>query len=409
MTTASIATSLPKEGTRRRKIAIFEPYVFKTVYGNARYLSMYFKFIDRGRFAPFLISPVECDYLETLGARGEQWRVVPGPCPLNEFGGKTLTDGPLATAYMLLCLLWYTLRLSLCFVRERVDFVQCHSIRALLTAGFAAKLTRRPLIWYINTELQNPRLDRLCLMLADHILFQGETNLHRCYPDLVDKHRHKIGVAANGVDLDDIAEAEHRDHASLIRELDIDQGKTNILFMGQVQRTKGLDELITAMSRIQNEFPDTALYIVGDHCIDANIDYRGELEETIRNNGLMNVTFTGWRGDAYDIISVMDIFVLPSHSEGVPHTVLEAMALGKPILTTEVGSVADIVDNENTGLMVPAKNSEALVVALRRLVGDHALRDRLARQGREAVYRNHSIKKGIQGFERVYLSLCQRA
>jgi len=190
----------------------------------------------------------------------------------------------------------------------------------------------------------------------------------------------------NGVDLDDIAEAEKRDHASLIRELDIDRGKTNIVFVGQVMRAKGLDELIAAMARVQEEFPDTALYIVGDHCIDAHIGYRAELDEAIRNCCLMNVTFTGWRSDACDIVSVMDIFVLPSHSEGVPHTVLEAMALGKPILATEVGSVADIVDDENTGLMVPAKDTEALAVALRRLVGDLSLRDRLGRRGREAVF-----------------------
>ncbi len=408
MTTARIASPAlsTKKSKRRRKIAIFEPYVFDTLYGNARYISMYFKFIDKARFHPLLISPVECDYLETLGTRDEQWRVIPGLGPLNEFGGKTLAGGPVDKAVTLLCLLWYTLRLAICFIRERVDIVQCHHIRALLTAGFAAKLTRRPLIWYVKGELQNPKLDRFCFMLADRILFQGETNLRRRYSDLIEKYRHKLGILENGVDLDDIAGAEKRDHGSLIRELDIDRCKTNIVFVGQVMRAKGLDELIAAMSQVQKEYRDTALYVVGDHCIDAHIHYRAELDDAIRKYGLMNVTFTGWRSDAHDIISVMDIFVLPSHSEGVPQTVMEAMAFGKPVLTTEVGSIADIVNDEETGLLVPAKNSEALAAALRRLVGDLSLRDRLGKQGREAVYQNQSIKKGIQGFERLYQSLC---
>lgn len=93
MTTASIASADFQKGARRPKVAIYEPYVFNTVYGNARYTSMYFKFIDKTQFSPILISPVECEFLETLGKRGEEWQVVPGPGPLNEFGGKTLTNG----------------------------------------------------------------------------------------------------------------------------------------------------------------------------------------------------------------------------------------------------------------------------------------------------------------------------
>ncbi len=93
MTTASIASAEFQKGARRPKVAIYEPYVFNTVYGNAHYTSMYFKFIDKTQFSPILISPVECEFLETLGKRVEEWQVVPGPGPLNEFGGKTLTNG----------------------------------------------------------------------------------------------------------------------------------------------------------------------------------------------------------------------------------------------------------------------------------------------------------------------------
>ncbi len=72
MKTASIDLNIPLHDVRRQKIAIFEPYVFNKVYGNARYISMYFKFIDRVQFDPILISPIECEYLETLGNRDGQ-------------------------------------------------------------------------------------------------------------------------------------------------------------------------------------------------------------------------------------------------------------------------------------------------------------------------------------------------
>lgn len=405
MTTDSIAVTKVEKGAKRLKIAMYEPYVFDNLYGNARYAAMYYRFIDKTQFNPVLISPIESASLDVFGKRDEDWAVVPGPKRLVEFGGKTLAAGPISKAYTLMCVFWYTIRLGFYFLRENVDIVQCHHVRAMLTAGFAAKLLGRPLVWYIKGELEHPRLDRICFMLADRVLFQGETNMRRRYPDLVEKYRHKIGISENGVDLDEMAEAENRNHDALKRELEIDPDKTNIVFVGQVVRTKGLDELVEAMAEVQTKFPDTALYIVGDHCAEVHMDYRHELEDAIRRHGLKNVRLTGWRGDAYDIISIMDIFVLPSHAEGVPHTIIEAMALGTPVLTTDVGSIADIVDHENTGLMAPAKDSKALARSLSRLVADPDLRDRMVQNGREAVRRNWSIRDGIKGFEKLYQTL----
>lgn len=82
------------------------------------------------------------------------------------------------------------------------------------------------------------------------------------------------------------------------------------------------------------------------------------------------------------------------------------MITWKPWAEKEVGSIADVVENEKTGLLVRAKDAGALTVALGRLVGDMALSDRLAKQGRASVFQNCSIRQGIQGFERLYQNLC---
>ena len=167
-------------------------------------------------------------------------------------------------------------------------------------------------------------------------------------------------------------------------------------------RAKGLDELIEAMARVQKESPGTALYVIGDHCIEEYRDYRREIDSAIENLGVRNVTFTGWRKDAHEIVSLMDVFVLPSHAEGVPKSVIEAMALGKPVLTTTVGSVSDLVKNEETGILVPAKDVDALASQLGRLVRDPELRERLGNAAKAYARGNCSIQGNIRGLERLY-------
>lgn len=388
--------------TRRRKVAIFEPYIFDNVYGNTRYIATIFKFIDRRQVDLVLISPVEGRFLKEIDAHGGEWRIMPAPGPLNRYGGSILADGIVAKVATLAAHFWYTLRLAVAFFRDGVDIVQCHDIRAILTAGLAAKIAGCRLIWYVKGELENSLLDRISFRLADQILFQGEANLKRKYPDLVAKFRHKISILRNGIDLEEIAAADKRGRDELARQLELKEDRVNIVFVGRVMRAKGLDELIEAMAKVQMTDPDTALYIVGHHGIDEYRDYRHEIDATIERLGVRNVIFTGWRKDAHEIISLMDVFVLPSHAEGVPKSVIEAMALGKPVLTTTVGSVSDLVINEETGILVPAKDADALALQLGRLVRDRDLRERLGKAARAYAGENCSIQGNIRGLERLY-------
>jgi glycosyltransferase involved in cell wall biosynthesis len=391
---------------RRPRIAFFAPYIFDTVYGNTRYLGTIFKFMDRSRAEPILVAQADGGFLREIKALGGQCDILPAPAPLNRFGGAILAGGIAAKAVSVACLAWYTMRIARRFLAQRIDIVQCHDLRAVLTAGFAAKILRRPVIWYIKGELDNPLLDRIGFAISNRILFQGEANMRRRYPDLIRKYRHKISVLPNGIDLDETTSAEGRDQSALKRELGLDDGKINIVFVGQIMRAKGLDELIAALAEIRKSHPDTALYVVGDHCVDAYRGYRAELDDTIRKLGLTGVNFTGWRADAHDIVSLMDIFVLPSHAEGVPKSVIEAMAMGKPVLTTRVGSIADLIEHDETGILVAAGDVGALTAGLKRLVADRELRHRLGQNARIAAHDGCSIRENIRGLERLYQELC---
>lgn len=387
---------------RRIRVAIFEPYIFDTVYGNTRYIATIFKFLDRDRVEPVLISPVEGRFLERIAELGGETRIVPAPGVLNRYGGALHGGSPFVRALAALALALYTYKLARFLAREKVDIVQCHDIRAMLMAGLAGKLIRRPVIWYVKGELGNPLLDRICLALANLVLFQGETNLARRYPRLVKRWRAKIEILRNGIDLGEVARAKRRGHKALRAELGLDAHKVNIVFVGQVMGAKGLEELIAAMAKLQVSHPDTTLHIVGDHCIEAYRPYRTHLELKIKVLGVTGVMFTGWREDVLDIVALMDVFVLPSFAEGVPKSVIEAMALGKPVIATTVGSVPDLVRDGETGLLVPPRDIDALAEALTRLVEDPALRKSLGERARAFAQAECAIEENIKGLERFY-------
>ena len=149
MATAGSVPIRSSAATKRPRIAIFEPYIFDSMFGNTRYIMTIFKFLDRGRFDLVLISPVAGRFLDEIGALGGEWRTLTAPSPLRRYGGSITGDGAAGKILVVASLAWYSVRLIACFVRHRIDIVQCHSLRAVLTAGLAAKIAGCRLIWYI--------------------------------------------------------------------------------------------------------------------------------------------------------------------------------------------------------------------------------------------------------------------
>lgn len=406
MSNAAIGTSGAGFAVKRTRVAIFEPYVFdEKLYGNARYIASIFKHLDLDRFEPVLISPIENRFTDVIDDLGGHQLVVQAPGPLRQYAGAILTQGLLGKIATAASIIWYSFRLGACFLRERIDIVQCHSVRAVITAGLAVKLTGRPMIWYIKGELDNPLLDRIAFSLADSILFQGETNMRLRYPELAKKFRHKIEIVPNCIELDRVTAVENADLSDLKRELDIDDSKINIVFVGVFIPPKGLADLLEAMVQVRKAVPEVRLYLVGDAGNDGYVWYREKLEDIVRTQGLNDVIFTGWRDNAEEVVSLMDIYVLPSHAEGVSTSAMEAMALGKPVLSTAVGSIPDLITDGQTGITVQPHAPEELAEQLIRLCREPELRERLGRNARRLIYENYSIQANINGLQRVFEDL----
>jgi len=169
--------------------------------------------------------------------------------------------------------------------------------------------------------------------------------------------------------------------------------------LGRLSDQKAYEVLVQALA----ELPAASLVLVGDG------PERARIESLAAELGVADrLLITGWREDAACWLAAFDVFALPSLYEGLPLAVLEAMRAGVPVVATDVGSVAEAVVPEETGLLVQPGDTRAFVGGLRRLLDDPELRRRMGQRGRERALERFTIERRAAEFERLYEDLRTR-
>jgi glycosyltransferase involved in cell wall biosynthesis len=208
----------------------------------------------------------------------------------------------------------------------------------------------------------------------------------------VDERR--IAVVHSGVDLgrfEDVPPNRFRD------ELGFPPDAPVIGNVAHMADHKGQRYLIAAMPAVLAAEPRARLVVVGDG------ELRGALEAQARELDVGRaVTFTGFRTDVPQWLDFFDVFVMSSHLEGLCTSVLDALVMRKPVVAAAAGGLPEIIRNEETGLLVPTKDPEALAQAILRLLADRELGRRLAEAGRRRVEEHFSADSMVEGTLRVY-------
>ncbi len=384
------------------RVLLYEPYVF-TTYGNMRYIEQLLDGIDPSRYRVILAAPADSEPVRKLRERGVEVVVVPTPGPLRSYGGRLLRLPVLGRLLVAIGIVWHSIRLVGVLRRQAIDIVQCHSIRAVLTIGLAAKISRVPVIWYIKGDLENPLLDRIGFVLSDKVLYLTETNKALFYPRVVARHEKKIAVIPIGIDLDEVRRIRGVPSPALAGGLSIPGDTVNIGYFGRISAPKGVTFLVEAIDTLIGKGARVRLYIVGDEGTPQNRAYGEDVRRAVEARGLSeHVVFTGWRGDALAIMSRMDIVALPSLTEGLPTCILEAMACAKPVVTTDVGGVREIVEEGRTGYVVPTERSDALATRLWQLIDDPGARLRFGQRAESLVRERFSMEHNVAGMQRIY-------
>ena len=178
----------------------------------------------------------------------------------------------------------------------------------------------------------------------------------------------------------------------------------SILFLGRICKEKGVYVLLDAFARVLEEFPQAELICAGD----------GELEklgQRARELGIdTHIKTPGWIDEEQrtKLLLSTAVFVLPSFTEGLPMSLLEAMSAAQAVVATPVGGVPDVITNGETGLLVTAGDAESLRGALSRLLGDPALSEEMGKRA-QAVFRSRfDIEVVIPQLESIYNGLASR-
>jgi glycosyltransferase involved in cell wall biosynthesis len=172
-----------------------------------------------------------------------------------------------------------------------------------------------------------------------------------------------------------------------------------VLCVARLDAQKGHTYLLPAVRNV----PNAIFVLVGDG------SERASLEAQAANIGVRDrVIFLGHRDDVAELLATCDLLVLPSLYEGLPLSVLEAMAAGKPVVATSVGGTPEAVLDGETGFLVPSRDPTALVRAIQRLLTDACLRRKMGMAGRRRVQRNFSPTQMVAGVTQTYEKLLDR-
>ncbi|WP_031386105.1 glycosyltransferase family 4 protein [Desulfonatronum thiodismutans] len=167
--------------------------------------------------------------------------------------------------------------------------------------------------------------------------------------------------------------------------------------VGRLARQKGHVYLFQALQEIIPIHPNLRLVIAGDGPL------RGELEQQITAAGLeTTVIFCGIQTSMPEFYTMLDIFVLPSIDEGLPLVLLEAMSMQKPVIATDVGAVSRVIATDSNGLLVPSKDTKALVSAILQLMNNPKKSKMLAQNARLTVEERFSSRAMARNYEKLY-------
>jgi glycosyltransferase involved in cell wall biosynthesis len=168
----------------------------------------------------------------------------------------------------------------------------------------------------------------------------------------------------------------------------IRQEPQRILFLGRIEEAKGVFELLGAAALLAPRFPALRLVFGGEGDADA-------LRRRASGLGILErVELPGWLGprERDEQLARAAVFCLPSHAEGLPMSMLEAMAAGRAVVASSVGGIPETIVDGDNGLLVPPRDEQALAGALQQVLGDAALRERLAERARATIEQHYSTE-----------------
>ncbi len=292
---------------------------------------------------------------------------------------------------------------------NRIDILHTHGGVAGLFGRWAARRSPGPaLVHTIHgihyLHYRNPfarwgfvRLEKYLSRFTDAVVLVSEADLSSAGRRGLASPQ-KLILIRNGVDPSTLKPAARP--ALLRKSLGLEPGRPVVGTVARLHRQKGIPYFLRAADLVRKSHPGAVFIIVGGG------PWETKLKAQAARLGLAkNVLFLGERADVAALLSLFDIFVLPSLWEGLPYVLVEAAVLAKPIVATNIDGIREVVGDGENGLLVPAADPASLASAVRLLLEDPGLGRRLAVRARAQIPKDFTIRRMVQDTEQLYLKL----
>lgn len=285
-----------------------------------------------------------------------------------------------------------------------IDIVHCHQYTPYVYGVLAALFTRAQVVFTEHGRFHpdryswKRRLINPLLELTTSSIVAISAATKEALAEFEWFQRDSIEVIYNGIETPTPTNTRHRNELKLTDE--------HIVF-GTITRfdtIKNLPMMVRAFAKTHRMYPNAVLLLVGDG------DQKPAIENMVEELGVNQaVIFTGFQTDTQKFMSMIDVYILSSFSEGTSMTLLEAMSLSICCVVTAVGGNVELIQNEVNGLVVESDNVQQLSDALIQLIDDEKTRVQLGVQAQKTFERNFALTQMIQSYCNVYLKITEKS
>ena len=291
--------------------------------------------------------------------------------------------------------------------KQRIDILHCHEMKSRLYGLIAARALNIPVVtthhnWTGANRLVKvyEYLDAFYIRFFDQIVAVSEELKHSMLKLKVPAKR--ISVIINGINLKEL-HIDRKDISYLKKKIGIKNGTKIIGNVGRLSVEKGHKLFLTAAKLIQKEFPAIQFLIAGDGPL------KSELKFCADNLGLKeSVFFTGFCSNIQQLYLLMDIFLLTSSVEGTPMAMMEAMAMGVPVVATNVGGVSKILHQNQSGILSKNNEPEEVAESVISLLKNPNELARLATNAKKTIEEKHSAAQMAKQYENMYMNIINK-
>ncbi len=368
-----------------RKIRVLETIRQGKIGGGESHVLDLVKTMDNELFEPVVLSFTDGPMVQALTAIG---------IPVHVIASEKAFD----------ISIWKKVRSFL--TEQRIDIVHVHGTRANTNVMWAARRLGLPLIYTIHGwsfhDGLNPLIKRARIAAEKYITRKAQVNI--CVSDsnretgIKTFGRFDSVVIKNGVN--PVKFNPGAEYPDVKAAYGIPAGQLVIGYIARMTLQKDPVGMLEGFSLALQQFPDMKLLMIGE----------GELKEAAleaarRLNITDHVIFDNFRQDVPAVLNGVDIYCLPSLWEGFPIGVLEAMAMGKAVIASDVDGTREAVTDGDNGLLVPAKNSETLAAAIVKLAKDKTLRGQLQQRAMDTIRSKYTVSGMTRQIEKIYQQL----